>query len=289
MNFGLLSKTPIFIPIFVTFVPKRPISSLDGIGYHFFASAGFDPRNFAAKSNKMEMKKLICAFGDSIMKGVVVKEKDGVGRPKYEVSDLGFAHRCEQMFGVEINNYACFGSTTTQGMKYISRHEQDVAKADYVIFEYGGNDCDHNWKAVSEAPHGEHLPHNPLGVFERQYRALIERIRTMRGVPVIMSLPLIDPDKFFEFLSSGLNRDNILSWLGGKTMRLYQYHEMYNVELFKMARELQVPILDITTPFLEVGNYTDYLCDDGIHPNEQGHALIAEALQVAAPALLLPK
>lgn len=231
------------------------------------------------------MKNRICAFGDSIMKGVVSKEKDGVGRPKYQVSDIGFVNRCEALLGLDIKNYACFGSTTSQGMKYIDRHVEEVAAADYVIFEYGGNDCDHNWKEVSESPHGIHFPKNPLSVFERQYRALIDRIRGMSGVPVIMSLPLIDPDKFFEFLSSGLNRDNILSWLGGKTMRLYQYHEMYNVELFKMARELGVPILDITTPFLEVGNCSDYLCDDGIHPNEKGHALIADALLNYAPAL----
>ncbi|MCQ2320932.1 MAG: SGNH/GDSL hydrolase family protein [Bacteroidales bacterium] len=224
------------------------------------------------------MKNMICTFGDSIMKGVVSSEKDASGKPLYQVSEQSFVNRCGQRFGISIKNYACFGSTTTQGMKYIDRHEKDVAEADYILFEYGGNDCDHNWKEVSDNPNVQHLPKNSLDVFVKQYRDLIQRIRKMNGNPVIMSLPLIDPDRFFDHLSAGLNRDNILSWLGGRTMRIYQWHEMYNVELFKLARHLRVPIIDVTTPFLEVNNYSEYLCDDGIHPNEKGHALIADAI-----------
>ena len=160
--------------------------------------------------------------------------------------------------------------------------EKSIEDAKYVVFEYGGNDCDHNWKEVSDAPLEAHYPKIMPSVFVQQYEALINRVRNMDCQPVILSMPLIDPDKFFDFLSSGLNRDNILSWLGGRTMRLYQWHEMYNVQLFKMARRLQVPIIDITTPFLNQGNYTDYLCDDGIHPNEKGHALIADTVTKSA-------
>lgn len=224
------------------------------------------------------MKNLICTFGDSIMKGVVSSQKDESGRPLYKLYDDCFVNRCEQQFGLTIMNYACFGSTTSQGLKHISRHEKEVEDAEYILFEYGGNDCDHNWKEVSEAPNQTHHPKNPLNVFVKQYQDLIEKIRNVNGKPVILSLPLIDPDKFFEFISTGLNRDNILEWLGGRTMRIYQWHEMYNVEIFKMARRLNVPVIDVTTPFLQVKNYTDYLCDDGIHPNEKGHALIAEAI-----------
>lgn len=228
------------------------------------------------------MKNMICTFGDSIMRGIVTKEKDETGKPKYTISDNGFVNRCEQTLGVTIQNFACYGSTTSHGMKYIDRHEKSIEDAKYVVFEFGGNDCDHNWKEVSDAPLEAHYPKIMPSVFVQQYEALINRVRNMDCQPVILSMPLIDPDKFFDFLSSGLNRDNILSWLGGRTMRLYQWHEMYNVHLFKMARRLQVPIIDITTPFLNQGNYTDYLCDDGIHPNEKGHALIADTVTKSA-------
>ena len=31
--------------------------------------------------------------------------------------------------------------------------------------------------------------------------------------------------------------------------------------------------------FLEKKNYSRFLCEDGIHPNEEGHKLIAEAIK----------
>ncbi|HCS87369.1 MAG TPA: G-D-S-L family lipolytic protein, partial [Bacteroidales bacterium] len=52
-------------------------------------------------------------------------------------------------------------------------------------------------------------------------------------------------------------------------------HDMYNLEVFHIAREQSVLVVDITTPFLLNQDYTRYLCADGIHPNEEGHSLIA--------------
>ena len=232
------------------------------------------------------MKNKICTFGDSIMRGVVSDRRGADGRPIYKISDAGFVSRCEQRLGVRILNFACFGSTTAQGMKYIKRYEEEVKSTDIAVFEYGGNDCDFDWKAVAAAPSAQHQPKVTLRDFVKQYEALINKVRGFNIRPVIMSMPLIDPDRFFEFLSAGLNKDNILGWLGGKTMRIYQWHEMYNVELFKMANQLSVPIIDITTPFLETVNYSDYLCVDGIHPNEKGHALIADAVAAKAAGYL---
>jgi len=232
------------------------------------------------------MKNKICTFGDSIMRGVVSDENGADGKPIYKISENNFVSRCENSLDVKIMNFACFGSTTSQGMKYINRYESEVKKTDIAVFEYGGNDCDFEWKAVAAEPSKPHLPKVTIDRFVKQYQALIERIKRFNIQPVILSMPIIDPDRFFEFLSKGLNKDNILSWLGGKTMRIYQWHEMYNVELFKMARQLKVPIVDITTPFLEMTNYSDYLCNDGIHPNERGHALIANALANTATKYL---
>ena len=220
------------------------------------------------------------------MRGVILDQQGPDGKPVYKISDSNFVRRCEQRLGVKIHNFACFGSTTSQGMKYINRYEEEVKSSEVAVFEYGGNDCDFDWKAVSAAPDAPHQPKVPLGNFVKQYEVLINKVRSLNLKPVIMSMPLVEPDRFFEFLSMGLNKDNILGWLGGKTMRIYQWHEMYNVELFKMAGNLHVPIIDITTPFLETVNYSDYLCADGIHPNDRGHALIAEAVAAESPDIL---
>ena len=215
-------------------------------------------------------------YGDSVLRGVMYD----TDRKRYTLCGTradALNALCER--GIETKNYSRMGATVVKGLELLTKNLPEDARGTAILLEYGGNDCDYNWKEVSENPYVTHLPKNPVDVFVSQYRALIQKIRSMNGNPVIMSLPLIDPDKFFEYLSAGLNRDNILAWLGGRTMHLYQWHEMYNVELFKMARCLQVPIIDITTPFLEFRNYSDFLCDDGIHPNEKGHALIAEAVK----------
>ncbi|MCR5190360.1 MAG: SGNH/GDSL hydrolase family protein [Bacteroidales bacterium] len=225
---------------------------------------------------------MISTFGDSIMRGVMSDTKKENGRPKYKISEQGFVSRCERKLGVKILNFSCFGSTTTQGMKYMEKYGSEVKGSNVAVFEYGGNDCDFDWAAVAAEPQRQHQPKVMLKRFVQQYNALIDSVKKMNIRPVILSMPVIDPDRFFETVSFGLNRDNILQWLGGRTIRISHWHEMYNLELFKIARQRNVPIVDITSPFLEQADYDDYLCADGIHPNERGHALIAEVLMSKA-------
>jgi Lysophospholipase L1 and related esterases len=223
--------------------------------------------------------KSVCSFGDSIMKGIVVEEK--TVQPlkfKYKISEAGFVNVCEDSLGMNILNYACFGGTVAQGMKGMNRHLDAIRQSEYVVFEYGGNDCDFNWAEVSEQPDSHHDPKTPINVFISKYAELINRVKEMQIKPIMLSLPMVDADRFFETISQGLNRDNILKWLGGNTSYIDHWHEGYNVEVFKLARLMNVPIIDITTPFLTKKNYRDFLCEDGMHPNEKGHQLIAEAI-----------
>lgn len=60
---------------------------------------------------------------------------------------------------------------------------------------------------------------------------------------------------------------------------LTNWHERYNIEVFKLAINKDIPIIDITSKFLGIKNYSNLLCDDGIHPNEKGHKIIAEAIK----------
>ena len=56
-------------------------------------------------------------------------------------------------------------------------------------------------------------------------------------------------------------------------------HWMYNLAVFKIAKANDVRLPDMTSRFLEQKHYSDLLCDDGIHPNEKGHALIARIIR----------
>src|SRR5699024_3194909 len=106
----------------------------------------------------------------------------------------------------------------------------------------------------------------PLTEFRRLYQQLIEEICNNGGKPTILNLPPLDPKRYFEWISRGLNKDNILKWLGDIEM-IYRWQEMYNMEVMVLATRMNVPIIDIRSSFLKFNNYRDFLCDDGIHPN----------------------
>jgi hypothetical protein len=117
-----------------------------------------------------------------------------------------------------------------------------------------------------------------LGDFRRQYSAMIDGICKIGAKPVLLSLPLIDSERYFKHITKGLNPENILKWLGGDVDFIGHWHDMYNMAVWKLGAAKGVPVIDITSPFLVRKDYRDYLCSDGIHPNEEGHRIIADAI-----------
>lgn len=227
---------------------------------------------------KMNLKN-VCAFGDSVMKGIVVDEKNSpVGGIKYKISDKGFAARCSSVLNIEVDNYARFGGVVSQGLKLIARYLDRIKDSDFVLFEYGGNDCDYNWAAISENPYAVHVPNTPIPEFVSCYSTMIDSVRSAGGNPVLLSLPVLDPNRFFQHVTRGLNAGNVLKWLGGSVLTIDRWHSRYNMEIFRLGSEKRVPVIDITSAFLEKKDYFEYICKDGIHPNERGHELIASAI-----------
>ena len=217
----------------------------------------------------------IYAFGDSVLKGVIL-END-----RYRVCKNRFSNICENVLNIVIANKAKFGSTITIGKKVITKNIDLIkeTKSKYVVMEFGGNDCDFNWNEISENPEQEHNSKSIIYDFVELYSKLINDIKNIDKEPVLLSLPPIDSNKYFNHISKNLNADNILKWMQGNKQFLTNWHERYNIEVFKLAINNDVPIIDITSKFLEQKDYSDLLCDDGIHPNEKGHAIIADAIK----------
>ncbi len=224
----------------------------------------------------------VIAFGDSIMKGIVVDKARSIADSlKYMVSMESFSERCRHRLGIEVTNMGKFGSTVTHGVAALDRYASHVAQADYTLLEYGGNDCDFRWEEIGENPEGQHLPKTSLADFIAQYDSLLAKVREAGSRPVMLSLPPLASERYFNFFTRKLSeqsRRNILGWLGGSVEAINNWHEMYNLEVFKLAIARRVPIIDITSAFLTRRDYMEYLCDDGIHPNEKGHQLIADVV-----------
>jgi len=217
----------------------------------------------------------IAAFGDSVLKGVIYENEH------YKVSDESFQKICAEYFGITIENKAKFGSTISKGEVIFERNLELLKNCDgeYVVLEFGGNDCDFNWKEVSADPDKEHLPMNTVANFAATYTEIISEIKKQGKIPVLLSLPPIDSKRYFQHITRGLSAENIMKWMRNDSQFITNWHERYNIEIFKLAIANEVPVIDITSIFLEKKNYSRYLCADGIHPNEKGHKLIAEAIK----------
>lgn len=221
----------------------------------------------------------VTAFGDSVMKGVVLLNSGCKNLPRYSVLADNFARRCADKLHLHIENHSKFGCTVRYGLDTVKRHEAEIAQSDYVVFEYGGNDCDYNWREIAANPNEVHLPRTSLDEFTTLYREMISFVKEKGSCPVLLSLPVLDDVRFFKYVSQGVNGDNILAWLGGTTHTICNWHEVYNLQVFRLGYEMHVPVVDITTPFLRQHDYRDYICEDGMHPNEKGHALIAATVE----------
>ncbi len=222
------------------------------------------------------MNKKISAIGDSVLKGIV--EDYSTGAPKYTISDHSFADICSNRLELPIKNFARFGATVSNGVTMTERYRNEISESDFCVVEFGGNDCSFKWDEISEEPDSVHSPLTMLDDFRRIYSGLIDRLKSINARPVLLSLPMIDSERYFNHVSKGLDRQKILDWLGGDIDYIGRWHEMYNMAVCSLGALKRVPVIDITTPFLIRKDYRDYLCSDGIHPNEKGHALIADTI-----------
>lgn len=210
--------------------------------------------------------------GDSISKGVVFDEI----KNKYVVLEENYVALLQDKLRGAVRNTARFGNTLLKGITHLKR---DVLKdkPDIVLIEYGGNDCDFNWNEIATNPEADHTPKTDFNVFERMLTETIEYLRGMQITPVLMNLPPLNADKYFKWVSNNdpEAEQNILKWLGSVT-KIYWWQERYNSTIIKVAEATKTRCIDIRGAFLEHPDFTKFICQDGIHPNQDGHRIISE-------------
>ncbi len=214
-----------------------------------------------------------CVFGDSVAKGVIF---DTVSK-KYKTTKDNCVELFKSVTGSSVRNLSHFGSTILRGKTLIERHLDELPHYDEIVLEFGGNDCDHNWSEIAARPDGLHLPNVPLDEFKKKYCEIIDSIRVLGGTPVMTTLPPLLARRFFDWVSKGLDRDAILLWLKDIEY-IYRWQELYNLAVSEIAIKKNVTLIDIRCEFLLKHDLGAYLCEDGMHPNEEGHKLIANAL-----------
>lgn len=221
----------------------------------------------------------LVALGDSIIKGVLVQSEGE--RSRYSLADKSIVECCAEKLGGESLNLGKMGCTIEAGERILNRYLDKMSGAQYVLLEYGGNDSDYNWQEIAESPEKEHFPRTRLEVFEEVYERVICKIKEMGAIPLVLSLPPMDAERYFAFFSQKWEdgfRANVMRWLGGSTNTIMSGHELYNLATMRIAQRAGAQWIDVTSGLLKGHNFRAYLCDDGIHPNERGQRMIAEAV-----------
>ncbi len=220
------------------------------------------------------MEKKLYVYGDSLCKGIVLNEMT----EKYEICNQNFIQIITDSLKSTTKNFSVFGATIEKGLKMFQRSEKRIEENGIALIEFGGNDCDFLWAEVAETPDDEHQPNTPLILFKEKYMELIQSLKNKNILPVILNLPPLDENRYFKTFSKNLNKENLLKFLGGTTKRIYQWHESYNNMVNQIAINTDTKIIDIRENFLTELHPEQFICADGIHPNERGHALIAKTI-----------
>lgn len=219
----------------------------------------------------------ITVFGDSIPKGIVIKDN----RPT--IIDNSVVKIIEKHYGIGINNISKFGQTLAK------LHERNVfdnflgkigdEDNHIAVFFIGGNDCDYNWKAVALDPTASHEAKTELSQFEEILHCCVAKMQTKCKHVVLISIPPLDSSKFFHNYIGGMcDKNAVMQFMHGDITGISRHQECYNIAIMKTAKALDVPFIDIRTDFLSRVDFADFVCDDGIHPNEQGHLMMADSI-----------
>lgn len=208
-------------------------------------------------------------FGDSILKGVQVNSET----KKYYVNSYIDEEMLSKKYSMQVKNYSTIGCTVTRGKKFLEKRLENNIECDAIIMDYGGNDCDYDWKAISENPEGNHSPNTPIEFFIETYCGIIDTLKKKGIFPILTTLPPLEPQCFFDWFCRDLNKKNILKWLG-EVGNIYTHQENYSRAIEKIALEKQVPLIDLRGEFLKFGSTKELLCEDGTHPNTLGQKII---------------
>lgn len=219
-------------------------------------------------------------YGDSIMKAVLVDENY-----KYHQISSKLLDQLHQDTGVTATNRAHFGYTAARGQAVLQKDLEKGLDCQLALLEFGGNDCDHNWNEVAQAPEADHLPNTPLPSFLETLKEMALTLKSQGIQPMLMTLPPLDAEKYLGFIGRrGADTKAVLSWLGDVQM-IYRWQEMYSGAVAQLAARLDLPLLDIRSRFLSRRDYTSLIARDGIHLTQTGYELIYNSFREMLPAL----
>ena len=213
-------------------------------------------------------------YGDSIMKAVLVDDNF-----KYKPMARALLRQLQETTGVEAVSRAHFGYTSTKGQVILQKDLDQGLDCQAALLEFGGNDCDHNWHQVAQAPDREHAPNTPLQTFLDTLRNMAQELLNKGIQPILMTLPPLDAQRYLDFIGRlGSDTNAVLHWLGDVQM-IYRWQELYSAAIARLAGQMDLPLADVRSCFLSRRDYSTLIARDGIHLTEPGYQLVFQTFQ----------
>ncbi|MFW2367737.1 MAG: GDSL-type esterase/lipase family protein [Desulforhopalus sp.] len=179
-----------------------------------------------------------------------------------EGADLVRGHTWPCLVGnalpLNVSNFG-IGGDTTQGM--LSRFYPEVIqiKPDYVLIMGGTNDLRWDWEVKVI-----------LGnIFSMSFQARYHGITPVIGLPMPVDIATASKQDFSPPLCGYERLAEMLTDL--------------NKKLKTYAADSEIPVIDLHYPFLKDDHKADstMFLDDGLHPNQKGHQLIADTIIIS--------
>ncbi len=168
------------------------------------------------------------------------------------------------------------GISNTTSRQAVERLDSDVRRfdPDYVIIQFGIND---SW---IDASLGRTEPRLTLAQYEGYLESIIATLRADGAKPILMTA---NPMRWSALYGDEL-KDPALGFDFDDPRGINRLLDLYSERVREIAREEKVPLVDVSQRFEAYDRVPGQsirdilLSNDDIHPNDAGHALIAEWL-----------
>ncbi len=219
----------------------------------------------------------IIVIGDSICRGFFYQNQE-IKKIEHSAIDL-----IENSYNCKIHNLSVFGQTLKRAYEK-KFHERAVSlfekeKQNVVVIALGGNDADYDWLKVEQEPNAKHFPKTEIKEFEKILSEMIDYFRPYNAKVIVNSIFPIDSKRFFDnIICKKYDKEKILEFLKNDVSNLSRHQESFNNTLVKVVSKTKCQFLDYRSPILLQNDFLSYICEDGIHPNDKGHAFIAKII-----------
>ena len=229
----------------------------------------------------MSKIKSVIVWGDSILKGIISSED----LTQIRTSEINALQMAGEKLAIEINNKSIYGAHIIKLQSTQTKNLNKGLTADIALIESGTNDCDYEWNDVCTKPFSEITQKVPLADFKRIASEMVDTSRENKITPVLVTAPDLAIPYWKEYITRGLDKEKIAQFIGHDPYVLLRNQEEYMEALRYIAKEKNVQLIDMRVEFRKTSDPMSLMCKDGVHPNIEGHKLMADVFVKLLPEI----